>query len=96
MTSFILVVLFVIVLTIGASALFCTAYFTCKAIKEVKPGVNIWSIRYGCNPCNVILFSKNLTEEGLLYRKKMYSSLVRFVISMIIGLSIGIIARVAP
>ena len=72
-------------------AWFAIIIFGFKAIRRVRPGVELWGRGTLWNPANVLLSPSLLTEEGLRYRHKCLVSIGVFIACVGIPLLIAAI-----
>jgi ABC-type glycerol-3-phosphate transport system permease component len=90
--SILLLILGAATVLVSPVAWVLTLVFACKAIANRKPGLALWRDAPAFNPCNHLI-SRNLTSEGLRYRRHMCVALLAFVLPIIATLALAALTR---
>jgi hypothetical protein len=54
--------------------------FGFEAVRNARPGVNLWGRETMWNPGNVLVFPGMLTDEGRRYRRKCFLAVLWFIV----------------
>lgn len=74
-----LTITFAVALCIVIVAWFRVIKYSFKAIRAVRPGVNLWSAKMMFNPFNVLFKPGLLTDEGLKHRREVGRNALWFI-----------------
>jgi ABC-type glycerol-3-phosphate transport system permease component len=86
--SILLGILSIVTMIVAPVAWVLILLFACKAIANRKLGLSLWRDAPGFNPFNHLM-SRNLTQEGLIYRRRMYLALLAFVIPIVLTVGLA-------
>ena len=67
-------------MVIAPVAWVCILVFGVKAVRNARPGVNLWGRETMWNPGNVLIFPGMLTDEGRRHRRKCFLAVLWFVV----------------